>query len=342
VRDDETDIASALMAEGQGSDALGRQAMGGLVPSEGLRERKKRLMRQLISDTATEMFVARGFDEVRVAEVAEACGVSEKTVYNYFPTKESLLLDMEEPMADGLRRVLGPGAEPQSPIDAVVALIEGELHGMFAGLASLEIDLSMIRKFSDLVENTPSLRAAQRDMVDRLVQVVAEAMAARAGVDPEDPEPQIAADAIMGLWRVQFRSLHRYADEWRTPAEVQRLVIADVRRAARLIDSGVWSFGMVVQGRSGQEQLKAAAAASNDARKQVAAALKQARDAWRQVMAEAQSHDHEGAKQVRDRIRQQQRAEAMRRHEQRDQRQLDRMRAQEERKRHQPPRPRRP
>jgi|HubBroStandDraft_6_1064221.scaffolds.fasta_scaffold254813_2 AcrR family transcriptional regulator len=333
VVDDETDIASALQGGSRGSDVPGPEALGRLVPSEGLRERKKRLMRQLISDTATEMFVNRGFDEVRVAEIAAACGVSEKTVYNYFPTKESLLLDREESMAEGLRRALGPGAEPQSPIEAVLALIEAETRSMFAGFASdREMDLTMIRKFADLVESTPSLRAAQRDMVDRLVQVVAEAMAARAGVDPEDPEPQIAADAIMGLWRVQFRSMHRYADEWRTPAEVQRLVIADVRRAARLIDSGVWSFGMVVQGRSGQEQFKAAAAASNDARKQVVAALKQARDAWRQVMAEAQSHDHEGAKQVRDQIRAQRRAEVMRRHEQRDQRQIDRLRQQQARR----------
>ena len=65
-------------------------------PGEGLRERKKRLMRQQLSDTATAMFLERGFDAVRVAEVAEACGVSEKTVFNYFPTKESLVLDRLE------------------------------------------------------------------------------------------------------------------------------------------------------------------------------------------------------------------------------------------------------
>lgn len=47
--------------------------------AEGLRERKKRQMRQQLTDTATEMFVERGFDTVRVAEIAEVCGVSEKT-----------------------------------------------------------------------------------------------------------------------------------------------------------------------------------------------------------------------------------------------------------------------
>ena len=34
--------------------------------AEGLRERKKRLMRQQLSDTATQMFMDRGFDAVRV------------------------------------------------------------------------------------------------------------------------------------------------------------------------------------------------------------------------------------------------------------------------------------
>ena len=72
---------------------------------EGLRQRKKRLMRQQLSDTATLMFMERGFDAVRVAEVAEACGVSERTVFNYFPNKESLILDRLEATMAALRRV---------------------------------------------------------------------------------------------------------------------------------------------------------------------------------------------------------------------------------------------
>src|ERR1700722_8742422 len=79
---------------------------------QGLRERKKALMRQLISDTATVMFLERGFDEVRVSEIAAACDVSEKTIYNYFPTKESLLLDREEDSINALRQALGPESDP--------------------------------------------------------------------------------------------------------------------------------------------------------------------------------------------------------------------------------------
>src|ERR1700683_978007 len=101
--------------------------------AEGLRERKKRLMRQQLSDTATQMFMDRGFDAVRVTEIAEACGVSEKTVFNYFPTKESLILDRLEATMAALRAGLArPGV---APVDAAVAILDGELEAMTSWLA---------------------------------------------------------------------------------------------------------------------------------------------------------------------------------------------------------------
>src|ERR1700722_17846838 len=180
---------------------------------EGLRERKKRLTRQLISDTATGLFLERGFDNVRVSEVAAACDVSEKTVYNYFPTKESLVLDREEAMAEDIRRALGPDQSDVSPIEAAVTTITRELGRMFSywddgsGQAP---DFSTLRRFMEMVTETPALRAAQRDMMDRLADVAARAMAARAGMDSSEPEAQIAADAMLGLWRVQFRAMRKY------------------------------------------------------------------------------------------------------------------------------------
>src|SRR4029078_353465 len=81
----------------------------------GLRESKKLRTRQEIADGAMQLFAKRGFDRVTVAEVAAAAEVSEKTVYNYFPTKEDLFFD-EVParaaaFAAAIRgRVAGEGA----------------------------------------------------------------------------------------------------------------------------------------------------------------------------------------------------------------------------------------
>ncbi len=185
------------------------------VQFEGLRERKKRLTRQLISDTATNLFLERGFDEVRISEIAAACEVSEKTIYNYFPTKESLVLDREESIAADIRWALGADTAGMSPVEAAVHTISEDmtrmLHYWDDGPDSSP-DLGLFRRFRDMLENTPSLRAAQREMMDRLVEVAAHTMAERAGIDPEEPEPLITANAIMGLWRVQFTAMHKYAD----------------------------------------------------------------------------------------------------------------------------------
>ena len=213
----------------------------GVPQAEGLRERKKRLMRQQLSDTATRMFVERGFDAVRVAEVAEACGVSEKTVFNYFPTKESLVLDRLEATMASLRTGLAEPAVP--PAEAALRILDRELSAMTGWLTGQDDPAGAaraIRRFGDLIRATPSLRAYQSDMMDQFVSVATEILAARAGMLADDPEPQIAARALLGLWHVQAESLRKHLDG--APERLRELVTADVRRAAGLIENGLGSF----------------------------------------------------------------------------------------------------
>ena len=227
---------------------------------DGLRERKKRLMRQQLSDTATRMFLERGFDAVRVAEVADVCGVSEKTVFNYFPVKEALIMDRLEGTLAALRT--GLGDRGRSPVEAVLAILARELGGMtgllrgpreagvseagasdagVGGDAGAEeaVRRQAIRRFGDLIRATPALRAYQADMMERSISVATGILAARAGLTPDDPEPQIAARALLGLWRVQADSLRKHLDHAATPARLHELVTADVRRAARIVETGL-------------------------------------------------------------------------------------------------------
>ena len=73
----------------------------------------------------------------------------------------------------------------------------------------------------------------------------------------------------------------------------------DVRRAARLIDTGLWSFATVVQGDSGRQQFKAASEASIEARRQVLNAIKEARDAWRTIKTDIDARGREERDAVR-------------------------------------------
>lgn len=66
----------------------------------GRRERKKAATRQLISDTATRLFLERGYDNVSIREVAEVADVSPTTVFAHFPQKEALVFDEDEEQRD--------------------------------------------------------------------------------------------------------------------------------------------------------------------------------------------------------------------------------------------------
>jgi AcrR family transcriptional regulator len=222
----------------------------GAGEDEGLRERKKRLMRQRLSDTATLMFMERGFDAVRVAEVAAACGVSEKTVFNYFPTKESLILDRLEPAMAALRD--GLADRGVAPVEAVLRILDGELGAMTSWLAGADDPVgaaAAMRRFGALIQASPSLRAHQSDMMDQFTAVAAAILAERSGLRADDPEPQITATALLGLWRIQFLSLSRHLDGTRTAAQVHQAVTGDVLRAARLIGAGLDSLRPADPGR---------------------------------------------------------------------------------------------
>ena len=93
----------------------------------GLRERKKAETRQAISDVATRLFEARGFEAVTVAEIAAAANVSAKTVFNYFPAKEDLFFDAKDASATPSGRL--PDVRP--------LLLDGPLLARSNGLGRL-------------------------------------------------------------------------------------------------------------------------------------------------------------------------------------------------------------
>jgi AcrR family transcriptional regulator len=123
-------------------------------PGEGLRERKRRLTRHLISDAATAMFASRGFDAVKVSEIADRVNVSMKTLYNYFPTKESMVLDEADEFIDGLATALRDRPSGTSITDAFVGALEANMSG--SDLLDDELAAHVATTFAAPPNNSPS------------------------------------------------------------------------------------------------------------------------------------------------------------------------------------------
>lgn len=256
-------------------------------PDEGLRERKRRMTRQLISDAATTMFATRGFDNVKVSEVADRVGVSEKTVYNYFPTKESLVLDYADEAVERMARALRERGPEESLTEAVVRAIKEDTERFDQAPDAL---IEFVPLFLGMIDSTPALRAAWLEMHDRLANVACDELAAQAGVDPRDPEPMAAGRALSGLAEVALESRIRRIQEGLRGDELRHAVDDDLQRAARLLETGLWSFNLPRSQRAKQQAMEAARAAE-DARTQVLKALRQARAAWAEVRAEGRRTD---------------------------------------------------
>ena len=65
-------------------------------PVETLRERKKRHTRERVAAVARRLFRTHGYESVRMRDIAKAAEVAEQTLYNYFPTKEHLIFDLDQ------------------------------------------------------------------------------------------------------------------------------------------------------------------------------------------------------------------------------------------------------
>jgi AcrR family transcriptional regulator len=271
------EAARAMANVRRAQDAWSRR----VNPDEGLRERKKRLTRQRISDTATTMFVTRGFDNVKVSEVADRAGVSEKTVYNYFPTKESLVFDQADEGIQRIAAALRQRDRSQSPTKAVVAALKEDMARF--ELITSDLTALYMPRFAAMVQEHPSLRAAWNEVRYRLVEVAREMLAESADVDPREPEPLVAAHALVALHELGYEALVRHVAAGLKGAELSAAVEAEIDRGARMLDTGLWSFNLLAQGGRTKQQLIEAAKAADDARVQVVEALRQARQAWREL-----------------------------------------------------------
>src|SRR3954447_356937 len=86
-----------------------------------LRERKKAATRKVIFETAIRLFAERGFESPTIEEIAAAAGTGKGTVYNYFSTKEEILVEFMVEFEVRLQKRIERFAEADAPLERILS-----------------------------------------------------------------------------------------------------------------------------------------------------------------------------------------------------------------------------
>lgn len=164
--------------------------------AEGLRDRKKRLTRAAIFDAAERLFSERGFENVTVAEIADAANISVKTLFTYVRAKEELVFSDDPSILDAVVAAVRGRAAGQSPLDAVtVALLAGvDDDAGDPGQTGLEA-------FHRMIGQSPAIRSRLRAMWDETENALTDALAQPGDGPSERAGHRLTAAQLMVLVR---------------------------------------------------------------------------------------------------------------------------------------------
>lgn len=159
----------------------------------GRREQKREETRRRLMRAAQRLFAERGFDGTSVDEIAAAAGVSRRTFFHYFDSKENVILsrheDFERVLLDAIRAA--PREEP------ILRVAE---QAVIAALQSFDADEA--RLMEQLKRDTPALRVRDHGKYERLERAIAGALADRLGIAPDDLRARLDAMVVAGVLRV--------------------------------------------------------------------------------------------------------------------------------------------
>jgi AcrR family transcriptional regulator len=207
----------------------------------GLRERKKQQTRELIAETARRLFTERGFERVSVGEIARGADVSEKTVFNYFATKEDLVYWRLESFEDELLSTVRDRAAGESVVDAFGRFVR-QPRGMLGQYdrAARERLAALTR----MIVARPSLLAREHQILEGYTASLAGVIAEETEAEPDAVEPWVAANALMGVHRrlIDF-TRGRIIAGARHP-DLAAEVLAEADRALALLAGGLAGYAI--------------------------------------------------------------------------------------------------
>jgi AcrR family transcriptional regulator len=188
-----------------------------------LTERRKAETRLEVARAAVRLFLAKGVADTSAEEIAEAAGISARTLWRYFPTKDSCVTPLLTGTIELIARFLGTWRSDQSMAEVFDTI------GLHDNVADRSTMVDLVR----LTRTEPGLRAVWLEAHRHAEPAFAEALARRAGLPRPDLAITVQAAMINTALRVAaeyyaFNTEHAGAETWDYEAAMRgALLIAE-------------------------------------------------------------------------------------------------------------------
>jgi AcrR family transcriptional regulator len=208
-----------------------------VVNETGLRERKKARTRAAIREAALELFAARGFERVKVADVAARAEISEATVYNYFSTKEDLVYGELETFRSAMLAAVRDKAAGVSAAEAFRDFLLGQ-----GAPARTDDELDRLVTITRIITSSPALLARERLVDDESTAALADLIAAQVRAPAGDVRPWVTANALLGGHRALIAFLRQQVLAGVGGPLLTRRVRAQTVKAFARLDDGLRGY----------------------------------------------------------------------------------------------------
>ncbi|GAA1635631.1 TetR family transcriptional regulator [Nonomuraea maheshkhaliensis] len=198
----------------------------------GLRERKKEKTRLAILDAALDLFLEQGYESTTVEQIAGAVEISPRTFFRYFTNKDHLAMWFHDHGEEIMLETLAERPADEPPFTAL-------MHALRAVLADVEgstpDDALRFLKLRRLLDGNPHLVGKSVARGAQTERRLAEVIAARRGVDPDDDQlTHLIVAFAMSTMRVGFECPRRDC----TIEEIQRRMAGSIELAERCLRPG--------------------------------------------------------------------------------------------------------
>ncbi|MCA9913104.1 MAG: TetR family transcriptional regulator [Anaerolineae bacterium] len=184
--------------------------------ADSIRSRKQQVVRDALSDAALALFLERGFEEVTVEEIAQAAGVSRRTFFRYYKSKEEVMVEHLDRDGERLLEELAarPLAEPP-----LLAIRNALIPAIESGLQEPQL----VRDVTRLLRETSTLRRGLMERRNRYEERIAALMVQRLGTTSEDHIPMLLAFLTRALKDTAFNTWYDHETD-DIPALVDELM----------------------------------------------------------------------------------------------------------------------